>query len=166
MKLPYTCIFSYGHLDIAALLIEHGAAVNAPDRWGFTPLHESSQKVRQTFAHLCDMCVFQGRTQLCSLLLNHGADPSLRNQEGHTALDLATSDDVRSLIQDSMPSMSRLDNVFVTSTPDLTHTTIYSPTASVSTVRILTDQPHSLDDDDHGRPSTSGKVLIVIDYSI
>lgn len=33
---------SYGHLDIAALLIKHDTNVNATDRWGFTPLHEVS----------------------------------------------------------------------------------------------------------------------------
>lgn len=56
---------SYGHLDIAALLIRFQTAVNATDRWGFTPLHEAAQK---------------GRTQLCALLLAHGADPYLKNQ--------------------------------------------------------------------------------------
>ena len=39
----------------------------ATDKWGFTPLHEAAQK---------------GRTQLCALLLAHGADPILKNQEG------------------------------------------------------------------------------------
>ena len=41
--------------------------VNATDKWGFTPLHEAAQK---------------GRTQLCALLLAHGSDPTLKNQEG------------------------------------------------------------------------------------
>ena len=31
---------SYGHLDIAALLIKYDTNINATDRWGFTPLHE------------------------------------------------------------------------------------------------------------------------------
>ena len=31
---------SYGHLDIAALLLKHNTVVNATDKWGFTPLHE------------------------------------------------------------------------------------------------------------------------------
>ena len=45
---------SYGHVDIAQLLIKFNASVNAVDKWGFTPLHEASQK---------------GRTQLCALLV-------------------------------------------------------------------------------------------------
>ena len=61
------------------------------DRWGFSPLHEAAQK---------------GRTQLCALLLAHGADPCLTNQEGQTPLDLATAEDVRCLLQDAMPHLA------------------------------------------------------------
>lgn len=63
------------HVDIAALLIKYNTCVNATDKWAFTPLHEAAQK---------------GRTQLCALLLAHGADPTMKNQEGQTPLDLAT----------------------------------------------------------------------------
>lgn len=66
---------SVQHVDIAALLIKFNTCVNATDKWAFTPLHEAAQK---------------GRTQLCALLLAHGADPTMKNQEGQTALDLAT----------------------------------------------------------------------------
>lgn len=52
--------------------------MNATDKWAFTPLHEAAQK---------------GRTQLCALLLAHGADPTLKNQEGQTPLDLVTVSD-------------------------------------------------------------------------
>ncbi|XP_056222755.1 poly [ADP-ribose] polymerase tankyrase-2-like isoform X2 [Seriola aureovittata] len=79
---------SYGHVDVAALLIKYDACVNATDKWAFTPLHEASQK---------------GRTQLCALLLAHGADPTLRNQEGQSPLDLVTADDVRALLTAAMP---------------------------------------------------------------
>ena len=75
---------SYGHLDIAALLIRFSTVVNATDKWGFTPLHEAAQK---------------GRTQLCALLLAHGADPTLKNQEGQNPLELASADDVKCLLQ-------------------------------------------------------------------
>lgn len=34
----------------------------------------------------------------------HGADPFLQTQEGQTPLDLASADDVRSLLQDAMAS--------------------------------------------------------------
>uniref|UniRef100_A0A3Q2YLW9 Poly [ADP-ribose] polymerase n=1 Tax=Hippocampus comes TaxID=109280 RepID=A0A3Q2YLW9_HIPCM len=79
---------SYGHVDIAALLIKYHPCVNATDKWAFTPLHEAAQK---------------GRTQLCALLLAHGADPTMKNQEGQTPLDLATADDIRALLIDAMP---------------------------------------------------------------
>lgn len=78
---------SYGHLEIAALLIKYNTQVNAVDKWSYTPLHEAAQK---------------SRTQLCSLLLAHGADPFMKNQEGQTCYDLATADDVKSLLQDAM----------------------------------------------------------------
>ncbi|XP_059398460.1 poly [ADP-ribose] polymerase tankyrase-1-like isoform X1 [Carassius carassius] len=79
---------SYGHVDIAALLIKFNTCVNATDKWAFTPLHEAAQK---------------GRTQLCALLLAHGADPTMKNQEGQTPLDLVTADDIRALLIDAMP---------------------------------------------------------------
>ncbi|XP_076814893.1 poly [ADP-ribose] polymerase tankyrase-2-like [Clavelina lepadiformis] len=87
---------SYGHVEIAALLIKSNAAVNATDRWAFTPLHEAAQK---------------GRTQLCTLLLAHGADPLMKNQEGQTPLDLATQEDVRSLLIDAMPQIATATSV-------------------------------------------------------
>uniref|UniRef100_A0A8C2XJK5 Poly [ADP-ribose] polymerase n=1 Tax=Cyclopterus lumpus TaxID=8103 RepID=A0A8C2XJK5_CYCLU len=85
---PLCCLSSSQHVDIAALLIKYNTCVNATDKWAFTPLHEAAQK---------------GRTQLCALLLAHGADPTMKNQEGQTALDLATADDIRALLMDAMP---------------------------------------------------------------
>ena len=73
--LPVCLLSSAQHVDIAALLIKYNTCVNATDKWAFTPLHEAAQK---------------GRTQLCALLLAHGADPTMKNQEGQTPLDLAT----------------------------------------------------------------------------
>uniref|UniRef100_A0A452RCP9 Poly [ADP-ribose] polymerase n=1 Tax=Ursus americanus TaxID=9643 RepID=A0A452RCP9_URSAM len=82
------CKLLLKHVDIAALLIKYNTCVNATDKWAFTPLHEAAQK---------------GRTQLCALLLAHGADPTMKNQEGQTPLDLATADDIRALLIDAMP---------------------------------------------------------------
>jgi len=65
----------------------------ATDKWLFTPLHESAQK---------------SRTHLCALLLAHGADPFAKNQEGHSPIDLAVAEDVRSLLQDAMTTPQSL----------------------------------------------------------
>lgn len=64
---------SYGHYEVAELLIKHGANVNASDLWQYTPLHEACSK---------------SRLEVCSLLLAHGADPSLMNCHGKTVLDI------------------------------------------------------------------------------
>lgn len=37
------------------------------------------------------------------LQLNHGADPTIKNQEGQTPHDLTTAEDVKSLIEAAMP---------------------------------------------------------------
>lgn len=44
----------------------------------------------------------KGRTQLCALLLAHGADPFMKNQENQSPIELATAEDVKSLLQDAM----------------------------------------------------------------
>ncbi len=47
--------------------------------------------------------MFYGTLLLCIFQLAHGADPSMKNQEGQTPLDLSTAEDVRSLLIDAMP---------------------------------------------------------------
>lgn len=87
-------------MDIAALLLKHNTVVNATDKWGFTPLHEAAQK---------------GRTQLCALLLAHGADPFMKNQENQTPIEISTAEDVKCLLQDAM-TMSISPTVAASST--------------------------------------------------
>lgn len=45
---------SYGHYEVAELLVIHGAVVNIADLWKFTPLHEAAAK---------------GKYEICKLLL-------------------------------------------------------------------------------------------------
>ncbi|XP_075891211.1 poly [ADP-ribose] polymerase tankyrase-2-like isoform X2 [Nelusetta ayraudi] len=70
---------SYGHLEVAELLVLHGAVVNVADLWKFTPLHEAAAK---------------GKYDICKLLLQHGADPTRKNRDGNTPLDLVRNGDV------------------------------------------------------------------------
>ena len=61
-----------GHTEIVALLLEHGADVNAKSRDGATALHTSA---------------FLGRAETVKLLLENGADTTLKNNMGSTAID-------------------------------------------------------------------------------
>ncbi|KAK7123067.1 hypothetical protein R3I94_019998 [Phoxinus phoxinus] len=69
---------SYGHYEVAELLVIHGAVVNVADLWKFTPLHEAAAK---------------GKYEICKLLLQHGADPTKKNRDGSTPLDLVKDED-------------------------------------------------------------------------
>ncbi|XP_041124124.1 poly [ADP-ribose] polymerase tankyrase-2 isoform X3 [Polyodon spathula] len=69
---------SYGHYEVAELLVTHGAVVNVADLWRFTPLHEAAAK---------------GKYEICKLLLQHGADPTKKNRDGNTPLDLVKDGD-------------------------------------------------------------------------
>ena len=60
------------------LLVRAGASVNVSDLWKFTPLHEAAAK---------------GKYDIVKLLLKHGADPSKKNRDGHTPLDLVRDGD-------------------------------------------------------------------------
>ena len=66
-----------GHTKIVALLLEHGADVNARSRDGGTALHAGA---------------FLGRVETVKLLLEKGADTTLRNNMGSTAIDGAKLD--------------------------------------------------------------------------
>lgn len=69
---------SYGHYEVTELLVKHGANVNVADLWKFTPLHEAAAK---------------GKYEIVKLLLKHGADPSKKNRDGATPLDLVRESD-------------------------------------------------------------------------
>ena len=63
-----------GHTKVVALLLEHGADINARSRDGGTALHSAA---------------FLGRVETVKFLLDKGADSSLRSNIGGTALDSA-----------------------------------------------------------------------------
>ncbi|KAG0431198.1 hypothetical protein HPB47_021995 [Ixodes persulcatus] len=121
---PLHLAAGYNNLEVAELLLEKGAEVNAQDKGGLIPLHNASSYghldvaalliKHGTLVNATDRWGFgplheaaqKGRTQLCALLLAHGADPTLKNHEGHTPLDIAVAEDVRCLLTDAMPAPS------------------------------------------------------------
>ncbi len=63
---------------------QYGATVNVLDLWQYTPLHEAASK---------------SRSDVCTLLLLHGADPTINNCHGRTVLDLCLSEELRKKIE-------------------------------------------------------------------
>ena len=61
-----------GHTEVVALLLEHGADINAKSRDGGTALHAAA---------------FLGRAETVKFLLDKGADTTLRSNMGGTAID-------------------------------------------------------------------------------
>lgn len=50
------------------------------DLWQFTPLHEAASK---------------NRVEVCSLLLSHGADPTLLNCHSKSSVDMAPTPELK-----------------------------------------------------------------------
>lgn len=67
-------------LTFLPFLFQHGACVNAMDLWQFTPLHEAASK---------------NRVEVCSLLLSHGADPTLLNCHSKSSVDMAPTPELK-----------------------------------------------------------------------
>lgn len=74
---------------------KHGACVNAMDLWQFTPLHEAASK---------------NRVEVCSLLLSHGADPTLVNCHGKSAVDMAPTPELKERLTCEFIFYLRLQN--------------------------------------------------------
>ena len=64
-----------GHVDVARMLVEHGADVSAQDKYGWTPLHWASTK---------------GQGDVARMLVEHGADVSAQDEYGWTPLHRAS----------------------------------------------------------------------------
>ncbi|KAI9440043.1 ankyrin [Lactarius indigo] len=71
---PMHAAASYGHLDVLTYLISRGGDVNVTDEDGETPLYTVEN------------------IETARLLVNHGADPGLRNHEGLTPADFLRED--------------------------------------------------------------------------
>lgn len=72
---PLAIACDRGHLEIARLLLDRGADVNAfNERWLWRPVHEAAA---------------QGHTKIVRLLIERGADLSVTNHEGLTPLFMA-----------------------------------------------------------------------------
>src|SRR5258705_6744289 len=71
---PLHCAVWKGHQQVASLLIEAGADINAHnenDHWGTTPLHAAAHANQATIAQL---------------LIDHGADMNAKDREGRTPM--------------------------------------------------------------------------------
>lgn len=78
-----TAVFE-GHHQVAKLLLESGAEVNALTDDKRTPLFQAA---------------FKGQLSCVELLLKHGADPTIPNDEGKTPAQVATTDSIRECIE-------------------------------------------------------------------
>lgn len=76
------------HSAICALLLDHGAAVDARQHGGFTALHAAAQ---------------HRDPALMRLLLAHGANPALATDDGRTARDLTAGDAAVLALLDAAP---------------------------------------------------------------
>ena len=98
-----------GYVQVAALLLQHGARVNTESFLNIRPLHLAGGEghldmVKLLVRHgacvdaeaeagctVLHWAVCEGRLDVVRFLVEHGADPSLRNERGETALRAAAA---------------------------------------------------------------------------
>lgn len=74
------------NLECVRLVLDGGAAIDAPQEGGFTALHGAAQS---------------GHLEVARLLIDRGADPKRPTERGHTAADIAAEHpEVRALLLD------------------------------------------------------------------
>jgi cytohesin len=83
-----------GHLDVVELLLEHGANPNIQEnKYGKTPLHYAvSRCLENKFGRtLLHFTVSRRHVDVARVLLDHGADPTISDNEGMTPLDYGSN---------------------------------------------------------------------------
>jgi ankyrin repeat protein len=83
--------------QIIKRLIQAGANVNAQDSGGYTPLHRAVEQGEQNI-------------EAVRLLLSAGADPTISNMHGKTALNMTKDENVRVVLQEATPSSNKLSS--------------------------------------------------------
>ena len=107
-KTPLHSASSFGQIDAVKALLELGADINAQDNRGNTPLHwavlsplvwekfstgdvigdEDAETIKIRYeTELCSR--YENAGKLCEVLLQNGADPSLKNSYGRSSSYLA-----------------------------------------------------------------------------
>lgn len=85
VRTPLIAACDTGNLDLVKLFVEKGANVNG-----------TGTVNKETALHVAAV---NGHSQIVSFLLSKGANKSLRDQEDKTALDKATSEEVKKLLK-------------------------------------------------------------------
>ena len=78
---PLHLAASWGHKEIAELLIDNGADVNAKDDGGWVPLSRAAMRA--------GISGYRGHKEIVELLIAKGADVNMKDEDGKTPLDYA-----------------------------------------------------------------------------
>jgi ankyrin repeat protein len=107
-----------GYVDVARLLLKHGAKPNRADIYSWTPLMRAVYESRLGTARLLaeheatnvnqrgengvtalHLAVIKGNADMVEILLAGGADPTIRDASGRTAMDFARKNKNLSLVR-------------------------------------------------------------------
>ncbi|KAK3794181.1 hypothetical protein RRG08_049581 [Elysia crispata] len=83
-RLPLHYAADYGQTDVLEYLLSKGAKVNAPDKYGITPLLSA---------------IFEGHTSSVKLLLEKNADKTGKSPDGASYIDCAEKDEIKALLK-------------------------------------------------------------------
>ena len=79
----------HGRVEVARVLLEHGANVDAEDKKGRTPLHEAADYRRVNVDYGRVKGYVGGKVEIIRVLLEHGANVGAQDNEGRTPLHVA-----------------------------------------------------------------------------
>ena len=100
MKKDMSFLAEYNKLDEVKKLIQEGADVNKKDEFGYTPLQKA---------------LANEHDEMAELLLNNGADTSIQDNDGNTALHYAyvwNMTDIAKKIIDMFPETLSIENKY------------------------------------------------------
>jgi ankyrin repeat protein len=92
--MPLHSAVEHEQIDLIRLLVDHGADVNARDQGGGTPLHLAVDVEGDGASQLDAIPT----AELSELLIALGADPTIKDHRGRTALDVAHAYDHKAAI--------------------------------------------------------------------
>lgn len=78
------CAADYGQKDVLDYLLSQGANVNALDKHGISPLLNA---------------IFEGHTECVKLLLEKGADKTVKSPSGESAVEAAEKEEIKNLLR-------------------------------------------------------------------